>query len=432
MEYHTMKSNRTVIERTRRLQLVVLLTAVFTLGVVFGSQFTFIASAQSGVSLSADDEAAFQPVFEAFNLIQRQYIDPPTTANLVDGAISGMVSSLDDPYSSYVDPEHFPYVDDSLSGSIEGIGVVISEIEGTGEIEVVNVLPNTPAARSGVRVGDVFIIVNEEDVVGLNHLELAARVRGPAGTTVDITMRRNEELISFTIERARIEIPNVEAEILDGGVAYLKMAQFTSQVRSQVDAALEELDVNSRSGLILDLRGNPGGLLSAATEIASLFLEEGDILIEEFGDGEERIFRVQDGTVYEVFSSGEERIYTRNAAYSGVRVPVVVLVDARSASASELVVGAWRDYNVVTLVGTTTFGKGSVQVQNTLVNGGGMRLTIARWLTPNGLSISGEGITPDIIVELPDDFDLEEDEDPQLQAALDFIRSLVTVRAVTK
>jgi carboxyl-terminal processing protease len=333
-----------------------------------------------------------------------------------------MVEALEDPYSNYVDAESFPFVDDRLSGEIFGIGVVIGEIEDTGEIEVVNVIDGTPAAAAGVEVGDIFMTVEEEEILGLSYLELAARVRGPEGTEVDITMRRGEDLIDFTIERARIEIPNVEYEVLEDNIGYLSMSSFTAIARQQVDEGLDALNVDDLSGLIFDLRGNPGGFLDTATEIGALFVEDGDLLIEEFGTGEERTFRVEDGVVYEVFSSGSERVYTENAAFANIEVPIVVLIDERSASASELVSGAWQDLGVATIIGETSFGKGTVQTQNTLVNGGGVRLTVARWLTPAGNWISEIGVTPDIVVEIAEDAELEAGEDPQLEAAVEYLR----------
>lgn len=410
----------------QRLQIAALVVIVFLAGAVFGSQFSISQAQNSDITLPEDAQAAFEPLFETYNLIQRQYIDPTEATNLADGAIKGMVEALEDEYSGYVDPEHFPFISDDLSGEIEGIGVVITEVEDTGEIEVVNVLPDTPAERNGIEVGDIFMVVDGEDVVGLSTLELATRVRGPAGSTVDLTMRRDGELVDFTIERAAIEVPIVESELLDGNVAYVKLTQFAANARDQVDLALTELDVNSRNGLVFDLRGNPGGLLSAATEIGGLFLEEGTLLIESFGDDEEHVFEIRDGSVIEVFDDGAERVYTDNAAYGDVRVPVVVLIDERSASASEVVTGAWKDHDTVTLMGETSFGKGTVQIQNTLVNGGGLRLTVARWLTPDRSWISSQGITPDVVVQMPDDPDeLAEGEDPQLDAALEFLESKV-------
>lgn len=405
---------------TRLLQFVVLFVVVFAAGALFGGQYNISLAQNDQIELSDEVEEALQPLYETYNLIDRQYINVPELPELVDGAIRGMVEALDDPYSNYVDAESFPFVDDSLSGEIEGIGVVIAENE-DGEIEVVNVLDGTPASREGLQVGDVFIEVNGEDAIGWTFLELASRVRGPAGTTVNLMMRREQDLINFDVERARIEIPNVEYEILSGGIGYISMAQFSSSARAQVDAAFDALNVNSLSGLIFDLRGNPGGLLSTATQIGGLFLNDQVLLIEEFGDGERRVFELEGDTVMEVFDNGEERVYATNAGNAGVRVPIVVLVDAQSASASELVAGAWQDHNAVTLIGETTFGKGTVQIQNTLMNGGGVRLTVARWLTPKGSSIHELGITPDLIVEIPEDAELAEGEDPQLEAALEFL-----------
>ena len=410
----------------RQLQVAALVVVVFVFGFALGSQYSTI-TAQGSITLPADVEAEFEPLYQAYNLIDDQFIDAPEANILVDGAIRGMVEALDDPYSNYVDPASFPFVDSGLSGEIEGIGVVITENEETGEIEVVNVLQGTPAEEAGLEEGDAFIEVNDEYVVGMTYLELASRVRGPAGTSVNITMRRGEDLLDFVVERARIEIPNVETDILEGDIAYISMTQFTSVAREQVDLALAELDPNSRNGLILDLRGNPGGLLTSATQIAGLFLESGTILIEEFGDGDRRIFKIRDDVVYEIFDDGRERQYATNAGYAGVEVPVVVLVDERSASASELVAGTWQDNATVTLVGATTFGKGTVQLQNSLVNGGGLRLTVARWLTPNGNWISESGVTPDILVELPESTEVAEEEDPQLDAAIGFILSEMTV-----
>lgn len=422
-----MEAQPTFWERTRQYQLIVFILVVFAFGFVLGNQYTISYAQSNGDSLPEDVAPMFDSVYEAYNLIDEQYIDMPEPQVLVDGAIRGMVESLDDPYSNYVDPEHYPFVRSDLSGEIEGIGVVIAENEESGEIEVVNVLEGTPAERAGVQPGDAFIVVDGENVVGLTYLELAARVRGPSGSTVNITMRRGEELIDFNIERARIEIPNVETELLEGNIGYISMAEFSSVARAQVDAAIDELESAALNGLVFDLRGNPGGLLSSATEIAGLFLQDGIILIEDFGDGDKEVYEVHDGVVIQTLADGTERTYTTNAAYRDLSMPVVVLIDERSASASELVAGAWQDHGVVTLVGTTSFGKGTVQLQNTLSNGGGMRLTVARWLTPNGAWISEQGVTPDIVVEIPEDVELAEGEDPQLKAAVDFLSSQMQV-----
>lgn len=391
--------------RQRQFLTGLLLVLVFSAGFVAGNLQPLIqAQTLSGDVLPpANADQTFAAFWQVYNLIQKNYVEVPDQEVLVNGAIKGLVDALDDQYSGYIEPDFFEFYSDNLSGSIEGIGVVISEVEGTGEIEVVNVMEGTPAQRVGIREGDIFVSVNGEAVAGFTYLELASRVRGQAGTTVDLIMRRGNEEISLTVERARIEIPNTEVEIFDGGIGYIKLNQFTAEARRQLDDRLEEIDAENLNGVILDLRGNPGGYLGSAIEIASAFIEDGVILYERFGDGTEQTFET-------------------DGSYLGLDTPLVVLIDERSASASELVSGAWQDNGVATIIGVTSFGKGTVQTQNDLVNGGGIRLTIARWLTPDKNWIHGEGITPDIIVE----WDVESrianpDDDPQLEAAIEFL-----------
>lgn len=382
----------------RTLQMVFIVMLVFVAGFALGNH-AGVAAAQN----SATPEKLFEPLFEVYDLIQTQYVDPNdqpvVPEELVDGAISGMVDALGDQFSGYMDPQAFPLINDDLEGEIEGIGVVIHTDEETGHIEIVNVMPGTPAAEAGLQVGDIFIAVNGEDMTGVTQLELATKVRGKAGTAVTLTMQRGEEQIDFTITRARIEIPNIESRLIENtNVAYIKLNQFSADARAQIDQAIQSLDVNSRDGLIIDFRGNPGGLLNSAIDVASAFIKEGPILIEDFGGGKEQILEA-------------------NGSYSGVEVPIVVLVDESSASASELVAGALQDTGSATIVGETTLGKGTVQTWRTLTNGGGVRLTIARWLTPNRNWIHELGITPDIVVEwTPESFD--DPDDPQLAAAL--------------
>lgn len=411
-------------EKYRALRpITVLLTVGLALIVVFAAGFWVGASGSVGVLQNEivsiqpqggisqinpntapplDAEQEFAPFWEAYNLVKKNYIAPPEDTTLVDGAIKGMIEALEDEHSGYVEPELFPLIN-NLSGEIQGIGVIITQVEDSEFIEVANVLPGTPAETAGVREGDVFFEVNGESVVGLSTTELAARVRGPRGTTVNIIFLRGEEQIALEIERDLIRIPNVETEMLENDIAYIKLNEFSTNARRDFDEAFSQLDVNNSSGLILDLRNNPGGLLSSAVDIASAFIDEGIVLYEQFGDGTEEAFEA-------------------NGTFLGYRGPIVVLVNENSASASELVSGAWKDLGLATLIGTQTFGKGTVQVQNELVNGGGLRLTIARWLTPNRNSIHQEGITPDIVVEWTlEEREANPDQDPQLDAAIEYI-----------
>lgn len=408
--------------RLNRMMTILLILGAFGIGYVLGTHNPV------QVAVAQDDTTTelFSTLFEVYDILESQYVDEVDPQAMLNGAIKGMVEVLDDPYTNYVDPEYFPFVNQELSGSIEGIGVIISEND-AGEIEIVDVLEGTPAERAGLQAGDIFVGVNGEDVSDLTYLELSSRVRGQAGTTVDLEMRRGDTTVNFTVERARIEIPNVEYEVLDGNIGYLKLAQFSSDARQKIDEALTALDVESLNGLIFDLRDNPGGYLSASVEIAGLFMTEGTILIEEFGDGSRQIFEIRNGQGVQILDNGDERTYVNNASHIGADIPIVVLVNGNSASASELVTGAWQDNGTVTIIGETTFGKGTVQVQNPLSNGGGLRYTIARWLTPNGVWISEVGITPDIVVDLTDEM-VEMGQDTQLKAALEFLAQQIVER----
>jgi|FLYN01.1.fsa_nt_gi carboxyl-terminal processing protease len=399
-----MKSVRALWLRSRELQFTLLMVTVFVSGFALGSQYS-ISAAQGNTPIPPEAETLFEPFWQVYNLIQNDYLEPVAVETLLDGAINGMVDALDDEFSGYMNPEVYPLLNDDLSGEIEGIGVVIHTIEETGEIEVVNVLEGAPAMEAGIMPGDIFTAVNGEEVIGLSQLELAGKVRGAAGTPVTITMRRGEELIDFTMNRARIEIPTVESRLLEHNIGYIRLFEFNDDARAALDDALEELNAQQLNGLIFDLRGNPGGLLNSAIDIASAFLEDGVILIEDFGDGQEQTLNV-------------------NGNFSGVTVPLVVLVDETSASASELVAGALQDQGRATIIGETTFGKGTVQTWHALSNGGGVRLTIARWLTPNRHWIHEQGITPDIIVEwTPESYN--DPNDIQLFAAQHYLESLV-------
>lgn len=393
---------QTIRLQPRTAQLSVAILCAFIIGFALGNQ-QMLSLAQSDTSQPRGTETTFESFWQVYNLIQNSYLDRDqvTPDQLANGAIQGMIDELGDQFSGYMDPATYPLVNDDLSGEVEGIGAVIETIQDTKEIRIVHVLEGSPAEKAGIQSGDIFAEVNGEEITGLNQLELVGKVRGPEGTVVQITMLRGEELIEFTITRARIRIPTVEYRPLDNEIGYIKLREFSVNAYGQLNEALEQLDARDLKGLVLDLRGNPGGLLSSAIDVASMFIEDGTILIEDFGNG-------------------REQTYTTNGKYIGFNIPMTVLVDENSASASELVAGALQDRERATIVGTTTFGKGTVQTWQPLVNGGSVRLTIARWLTPNGKWIHGNGITPDIVVEWSHE-DRDPQKDPQLQAALDFL-----------
>lgn len=386
--------------RLKSFSAVAALVIVFFVGYAVGNDH-LIGRAQGNTTPPPGAQEAFAPFWQVYNLIQDQYIDDVPVDQLVAGATKGMVDSLGDPYSGYMDAQAFGMLNSDLEGEFDGIGVVIHTIESSGAIEVVGLLDGAPAQGVGIRPGDIFAKVNDVDVSTLNQTDLAILVRGPEGTDVKITMKRGDELIDFTITRARITVPNVESRVLDDNIAYIKLNQFSSKARADLDSALEQVDVNDRAGLIFDLRDNPGGLLSSAVSVGSAFIQSGPITIESYGDG-------------------SEQVYSADGSFANIRVPIVVLVNEASASASELIAGALQDTHTATIMGEVTLGKGTVQQWLPLENQGGLRLTIARWLTPDRRWIHQEGITPDIVVDwTPTTFN--DPNDPQLLAAEDFL-----------
>jgi carboxyl-terminal processing protease len=375
----------------RTLGITILVTGLFSAGFLAGNART-MTSAQSA------DPDVIRVFTEVYNLMQSEYIDPVDANRALQGALDGLLATLDDPFSGYMTPEDFAMTNAEFEGEIQGIGVTIRTNEDTGAIEVVSVLDGAPAAAAGVLPGDIFHTINGELVEGMSQDVLASKVRGPEGTTVEITFARGEELVDLIIPRARISIPNVESRIVGDNIAYLRLNQFSATARADIDAALQELDVNSRDGLIFDLRDNPGGLLSSAVSVGSAFIKEGPIVTEWFGPDEETVFQA-------------------DGSYASIEVPIVVLVNEGSASASELVSAAMQDTGVATIIGERTFGKGTVQTWHELSNGGGVRLTIARWISPGGRWIHERGVVPDTLV-MWSPRSHNEERDPQLDHAI--------------
>ncbi len=386
--------------RMQHFSAAVVVALIFFAGFALGNQYA-VGRAQGNTAPPPEAVSAFEPFWQVFNLIQSDYLDPVDMNKLVDGATSGLMDALEDPYSGYMNAEVYEMMNNDLSGEFNGIGVVIHTDEETGEIEVVGLIEGAPAQTAGVKPGDILSAVDDQPVTGMSQTELAVMVRGAEGTQVKVTMKRGEELLDFIITRAHITVPNVEERLLEGNIGYVKLNQFTANAREDLDTALETIDVNERSGLILDLRDNPGGLLSSAIDVASAFIPSGIVATEDFGDSQQSFDATGDS--------------------ANIGVPIAVLVNGGSASASELLAGALQDHQLATIIGETTLGKGTVQTWHGLVNGGGARLTIARWLTPDGHWIHQQGITPDIEVAWEDQTYEPGEEDPQLNAALSFL-----------
>ena len=377
---------------------ILLAALVFALGFAAGHVSDFRTIALS------DTDKAFEAFWDAFSIIEERYIDQTKVETLVNGAISGMVGSLDDDHSGYIRPELFKRSTD-FTGEFTGIGVFVETNDDTSDLEVVTVIPESPAEAVGVLPGDIFFEVDGQRVTGFTQAELTALVPGPRGTTVTITFKRDGALITFEILRDTFPLPNVSYEVVGDNIAHISLLDFNDLSRSQLDDAFDAVDINSTSGLIFDIRNNPGGTLASAIEIGSAFIEDGVLLRQVARDQSEEVTRTSGG-------------------YADLDVPIVVLVDETSASASEVIAGAMQDYGVATLLGETTFGKGTVQNIPQLSNGGGLRITVRRWLTPNGHWIHQQGITPDVFIEWNPESDEEAGDDIQLAAAIEYLESL--------
>jgi carboxyl-terminal processing protease len=399
-----MKWTRAIPRSSRIGESILFVFAVFTLGYAAGNLSQFDTSAQERKTLN-DTDRSFDPFWDAFAIIGSSYIDPVEVDELVGGAIDGMMEVLDDAHSGYIRPELCRLTKD-FSGEFSGIGVTIKTDEETGEIEVFTVIPNTPAEEVGVLPGDIFYEVDGRRVSSLSQAELSAIVPGPRGATVTIVFKRGEDFIAFEIVRDVFEKPNISVDIVGDNIAHISMLDFHDLSRSQLDEALAAVDIDGANGLIFDIRNNPGGTLASAIEIGSAFIKDGVLLRQISRDHTEEVTRAGGG-------------------YADIDVPIVVLVDETSASASEVIAGAMQDHGVATILGETTYGKGTVQNLPPLSNGGCLRVTVRRWMTPNGHWIHKQGITPDIIVEWnPNEDDRGTKEDPQLAAAIEYLESL--------
>jgi carboxyl-terminal processing protease len=339
----------------------------------------------------------FARVAEVYEILKSEHID----RNLLDdkalseGAIRGMLSALEDPYASYLNSEQYGVESQDFRGFFEGIGAQVGMRE--GRVTIIAPLPDSPAERAGIRPGDVILAIDGESAEDISLLEAVSRIRGEKGTTVELLVLHlsSSDPESIAVERGVIPLTSVEFAMLPGGIGHLYISNFSDTTTQEVLAALEQLRQAQGVGLVVDLRNNPGGLLRSVVEVASLFLDDGLVL-------------------YEIDAQGERKDWAVESGGPATDIPMVVLLNQFSASASEVFSGAIRDHQRAKIVGTVSFGKGSVNTLLPLSDGAGLYFTIARWYTPNGTLIEGKGITPDVLVELPADAVA----DLQLQEAL--------------
>ena len=359
------------------------------------------------VGFGASQTSIFQPLSQVVDVIRHYYLwaDQVTDAQLLQGAIRGMVESLGDPYSTYFTPEEFENWQKSLAGEYTGVGMEITIKNGW--ITVVTPLPGTPAEAAGIRPGDVILEVDGESTEGWTLEQASMRIRGPEGTPVTLKVRHPDGKVeTLTIIRARIKVEAVRSQYLEEEkVAYVRVLRLDEEAPGLLRQALSSFPLAELQGIVLDLRNNPGGLLSSAVEVASLFIDRGAIVRTRGPSFGERLYNSRGNNL--------------------PNLPLAVLVNEGTASGAEIVAGAIQDHGVGILIGRKTFGKGLIQeIVLQLPDGGVIKLTTGEYLTPKGRQVHEVGLTPDIVVP-----ESEEEEDLDLKAALEWISAQVPVGA---
>jgi carboxyl-terminal processing protease len=388
---------------------IILVLAVFAGGAFFGyanrpamEKVTSIFNKNTPQSPQID----FSPFWDAWNTVESKYVSSSTTdkQKMVWGAIEGMVSSLGDPYSSFFPPQENKQFNDEMRGNFGGVGMEISVKNGI--LVVVAPLKDTPAYRAGIKSGDKILKIDDKTTESMTAEQASLLIKGDIGTVVKLTVMHAKEDKSFELNITRdiIKIPVLDTEKKGDGIFVIRLYNFSENSANEFRNALRQFVESGDNKLVLDLRGNPGGYLESAIDIASWFLPMGKTVArEKFSNGEENIFRSRGYAVVD-------------------NLPFVILVDGGSASASEILAGALKESGVAKLVGTKTFGKGSVQELFSITSDTSLKLTIAKWLTPNGVSISDQGLEPDYKIEITEK-DIESNRDPQMEKTLEILKN---------
>lgn len=342
---------------------------------------------------------------EILSLIESKYIGEVNMDELVDAAINGIFETIDDPYTRYLSEEEYNEEVNSGEEKYTGIGIHISWSVKKDALVIIGVMPNTPAKEAGLKSGDIIKTVNNNEVNKDNYNARIDEIKGVADTTVDLAIERDGKLINFTVKRANIVASNIESNILENNIGYIKILQFSNGIYNEFKTEYDKLiDTDKVDSLIIDLRNNPGGLVNEVLNIANMLVGDGIMLKVEYGDGTTKVY---------------------NSNSSKCNIPLVVLVNENSASASEILAGCVKDLNAGTVIGTTTFGKGIMQSVMPLEDGGGVSITVAKFYTASMSEIHGKGIIPDIEIELPEgvvpDLVLDEKVDTQLKKAIEHL-----------
>lgn len=384
-----------------------LFVLVFMLGWILGHQdanFGRFGFTPNIIGKDTQKNVDFSAFWRTWELLEKKYDGKIDYEKMVFGAIKGLTDSMGDPYTAFMTPKEAQLLSDDLSGVVSGIGAEIGIKN--NRITVIAPIDESPAKKAGILSGDTIIQINNESTEGMDINTAVSKIRGEAGTKVTLKIIRGSEEKTFEITRAKVVVKSVNSEIKKGNIGYVSISRFDENTTDELRKVLDGFVSKNITKLVLDLRNNPGGYLDQSVTVASEFIERGVVVAEK---------REIDGSgKMEYKATGKGKMTNQN-------IKIIVLVNEGSASASEIVAGALKDHKRATLVGETTFGKGSVQEIEELAKGAKLRITVAHWYTPNGENISKEGIKPDIEVKLSEE-DYNNNRDPQLNKALELLK----------
>ncbi|MBI5357319.1 S41 family peptidase [Candidatus Saccharibacteria bacterium] len=389
----------------KTLKNILVVLVIFSAGFLFGQsdfakQNLYFRSKNKSDS-NLPNNLDYSGVEEVYSKLKDSFDGELTQQKLQDGLKEGLVRAAGDPYTEFLNAEATKEFEEGLSGSFEGIGAELGKDKES--IVIISPISGFPAEKAGIKAKDIIVEIDGESAADLSVTEAVKKIRGQKGTKVKLTVFREGKTLEFEITRDQITIPSVTTEVTDSGIGIIKISRFGDDTVQLATDAAANLKSKNVKGIILDLRGNPGGLLEGAVGISEIWLSNGDKILQE-KRGEE--------VIKTYFADGKQIL-------GGVKT--VILIDEGSASASEIVAGALKDNNAATIIGTKSYGKGSVQEVKSLSFGGTLKVTVARWFTPNGRNIDKEGIEPDQKVEISEE-DAKANRDPQKDAAIQFIQ----------
>lgn len=384
------------------------LASLVVFSMMIGSVITIFIKNDSNITRNkifknSASRSDFEPLYETYDTILRDYYKDVDSKTLLDGALNGMLESLDDKHTSYFNEKAKEDFDTELQGVYYGIGAQIQYVE-ENTVKITKVFDDSPAQKAGLKEGDIFVSIDGKSTDGLDASGVANVLRSDKVRNSKIVVRRNNEEKEFSVTKANVTLLSVSSEMLDDNIGYISVSLFGKQTFSQFSDALEKLEKDKMNSLIIDLRGNTGGYLSTVKDMLELFVDRGQIL-----------YQIQD-------SNGTTEY--KSSVKNNIKYRVVILIDSNSASASEIMAAAMKENLNATLVGKTTYGKGTVQTTKNLSNGTMIKYTIEKWLTPNGNNIDGEGIKPDHDVDQSEEYhsNPSKDNDNQLQKALEILK----------